>query len=158
MANKVASTSYLAAHGLPTAPITAIYAPQIERAKKSVLHNRDELESFLLRRDVYPLFGKPIESYQSLGSVGLAGVDPARRQLIRFDGATVDLHRLILDIQTHYAAGYLFQPMLAPHPDIEALCGRRLATARLITIATVDGPKVFRACWKIPAGTNVADN
>jgi len=38
------------------------------------------------------------------------------------------------------------------------MCGDRLPTIRIVTLNTEGGPKVFRACWKIPAGANVADN
>jgi hypothetical protein len=158
MANKIASTNYLAAYGLPTIPIKALYAPQVRTAKADVLCDEDDLAAFLLRADNYPLFGKPVESFQSLGSIGLASVDPGQRALVRFDGSIIPVDRLVAEICEHYAGGYLFQSMLAPHAAIASLIGHRLATVRVVTIVTADGPLVFRACWKIPAGTNVADN
>ena len=33
-----------------------------------------------------------------------------------------------------------------------------MATLRILTINGNNGPKIFRACWKIPAGPNWADN
>src|SRR5579872_3509268 len=41
--NKVASASYLAAHGFPTIPVTAIYAKDLAGASNLVARNRDDL-------------------------------------------------------------------------------------------------------------------
>jgi len=41
---------------------------------------------------------------------------------------------------------------------VRKICGDRLATVRIYTINGENGPEVFRICWKIPAGKNVADN
>ena len=38
------------------------------------------------------------------------------------------------------------------------MCGDRLATVRLMTIWSQGEPKLLRACFKIPAGSNTADN
>jgi hypothetical protein len=45
-----------------------------------------------------------------------------------------------------------------PHETVRAICGERVATLRILTISGASGPKIFRACWKIPAGPNWADN
>jgi hypothetical protein len=64
----------------------------------------------------------------------------------------------VAEILQHYADGYVFQRFVTPHPAIRALCGDRLPTIRIVTLNADGNPKVFRACWKIPAGANVADN
>ena len=52
----------------------------------------------------------------------------------------------------------MFQKRVRPHAVVRKLCGDRLATLRLLTIMTKGEPRLFRACWKIPAGLNTADN
>ena len=74
------------------------------------------------------------------------------------DGVATPVDAFIADIASHYGSGYLFQHRVSPHSEVRALCGDRLATVRLLTILTKTGPKLLRACWKIPAGSNVADN
>ena len=54
--------------------------------------------------------------------------------------------------------GYLFQEVLHPHPDIAAICGDRIANVRMVVILSDSGPELLRALWKIPAGSNIADN
>ena len=158
LTNKVASLSYLDAYGYPVIPVAAIYAPALATGKTTVLADRAALTDFLMTPEHYPLFGKPVESFQSLGSIGLLACEPGSRTVEKADGTAVPVDALVEEIVTHYAAGYLFQALMAPHPTIARLCGPRLATVRLITILTEDGPRLFRAAWKIPSGGNVADN
>ena len=156
--NKITSKSYLDAYGLPTLPVAALYAPGMRTAAPHVLGDMEALEQFLLCSKHYPLFGKPVEGFQSLGSIGLKGVDPATRELERVDGTRVALKDFVEEIARAYASGYVFQPLMQPHPQIQALCGARLATVRMLTLLTDDGPKLLGAAWKIPGGDNIADN
>jgi hypothetical protein len=156
--NKVASASYLAAHGFPTIPVSAIYAKDLAGASHLVARNTDDLRAFLVNEANYPLFGKPIEGTQSLGSIGLKRYLAGSHSLETIDGREVPLDHFMLDIDQHYAHGYLFQKFLTPHPAVYAVCGDRPATVRIVTLASEGEPKVFRACWKIPTGSNVADN
>ncbi|MCC3244904.1 hypothetical protein LG047_06150 [Methylocystis sp. WRRC1] len=158
LTNKLASQSYLATYGLPTIPPLAIYAPGLSVASERLLRSREELRAFLMIEENYPLFGKPVESFQSLGALALLGCDAATGELIAVGGKRLDVDATIDDIEKHYAAGYLFQRMLRPHRDLVAAIGERLATVRILTIATPDGPKAFRAAWKLPAAGNIADN
>src|SRR5207253_6804580 len=41
---------------------------------------------------------------------------------------------------------------------VRSICGNRLATVRLLTVMSHGAPRLFRACWKIPAGEHGADN
>ena len=156
--NKVASASYLAAHGFPTIPVTAIYAKDLVGASHLVARNIHDLRAFLANEANYPLFGKPIEGTQSLGSIGLKRYLPGTDSLETIDGREVPLDHFMQDIDQHYAHGYLFQNFLTPHSAICAVCGDRPATVRIVTLAFEGEPKVFRACWKMPVGSNVADN
>jgi hypothetical protein len=156
--NKIAANAYLSAFGLPTIPTAAIYAEKLAAAAPKLLASRDELGAFLRRDDVYPLFGKPAEGFQSLGSAGLARYSGADDRVERIDGETIRVDAFVEDVVTHYANGYLFQPLTSPHRDVVALCGDRLATCRMLTLNTEGGPQLHRAVWKIPAAKNAADN
>ena len=123
-----------------------------------ILPDRAALKALLARSELYPLFGKPAEGFQSLGTIGLKNLSADAASIEKSGGGVLDVDAFIEDIATHYDAGYVFQPMLRPHEKIAALCGQKLACVRLITGLTEDGPKVLRGCWKIPVGENVADN
>ncbi|MGP0059763.1 MAG: sugar-transfer associated ATP-grasp domain-containing protein [Beijerinckiaceae bacterium] len=156
--DKIASTSYLAAFGLPTIPIDAIFAPRLTRATPQCLRTREDLRNFLLRDEVYPLFGKPTEGFQSLGSIALRRPHRPSGELEKIGGGRVGLETFLDDITQHYSSGYIFQPFVAPHPKAAALHGERLATARIVTLLEDGEPRIFRAAWKIPSGENLADN
>lgn len=155
--NKIAADSYLAAYGLPTIPLVAIYHADLKNGGAKVASDERQLRAILTDEENYPLFGKPTEDQQSLGSVGLLRYLPQEQSLETHNGR-VTLDSYIDELRTHYAKGYLFQKLTLPHAAIRAVCGERLATVRIVTIVNEAGPKVFRACWKIPAAGNVADN
>ncbi len=157
LTNKVAALSYLAAYGFATIKIEAVYGPDI-RTGGAILPDREALKAFLARAELYPLFGKPTEGFQSLGTIGLKALAGDGQGIEKSGGGAVSIDAFVEDIAAHYDAGYVFQPMLPPHERIAALCGPKLACVRLITGLTSEGPKVLRGCWKIPAGENVADN
>jgi hypothetical protein len=158
LTNKVASLQYLAAYGLPIIPIKAIYAPGNTRRQATILAERSDLIRFLSAPENYHLFGKPAEGHQSLGSIGLKAVSVADGTMVKANNETTSIVKLADEIEASYQAGYIFQPMARPHEEIARLCGPRLATVRLLTGLTEDGPRVLRGSWKIPAGDNVADN
>jgi hypothetical protein len=157
-ADKVASSGYLAAYGLPVIAVLKILSDRPGVASPNLLRDAADLRAFLTQAQHYPLFGKPTDAYQSLGSASLDGYDPATDSVVALGGRRIALDAFIADLLTHYAGGYLFQKRVAPHPDVRRICGERLATVRLMTIPGEEGPQVLRACWKIPAGANAADN
>jgi hypothetical protein len=156
--NKIAMASYLAAYGFPTIPVLAVYSDNLCTTAAHVVRNAEGLRKVLADESHYPMFGKPTEGLQSLGSVGLRRYMPQTKSLETIDGRSVALDAFVSDIIGHYADGYLFQRFVSPHSAIRALCGDRLPTIRIVTLNLESGPKVFRACWKIPAGRNIADN
>lgn len=158
MSDKVALSSYLATYGLPTIGLAAIYAPNLGAGAPPVLSNREMLESFLTTPGNFPLFGKPVEGIQSLGSIALRRWQNGQRELEATDGRRIPLEQIVSEIEAHYRSGYIFQPLMSPHPRVGELCGQRLASVRVLTALTEAGPKVMRACWKVPAGCNMADN
>jgi hypothetical protein len=156
--NKIAMTAMLEAHGFPTIPIDAFFTTSAGYETQKCLRSAEALKSYLTTRAPYPLFGKPMHGFQSLGSASLLRFDPGRSRLLAGDGSEIGIEAFVADIAKHYPDGYFFQPHVSPHPENRALCGDRLATVRVMTMMTADGTKIWRACEKLPAGTNVADN
>lgn len=156
--DKVASIAYLSAYGLPTARIAAIFAPRLMRDATHVLRDRAALRAFLAAPQAYPLFGKPADGFQSLGSIALRCPHSEAGELETIDGGRISLDSFVADLANHYDGGYLFERFLEPHVDAVRLHGERLGTARILTLSDGDGARIFRASWKIPAGANMADN
>jgi hypothetical protein len=156
--NKIAMTAMLQAHGFPSIPIDAFFTTSAGYDTQKCLRSGEALKSYLTTRAPYPLFGKPMHGLQSLGSASLLGYDPGKGGLLARDGSEIGIDAFVADIAKHYSDGYFFQPHVSPHSENRALCGDRLATVRVMTLMTADGPKIWRACEKLPAGANVADN
>jgi Sugar-transfer associated ATP-grasp len=156
--NKVASCGYLAAYGFEVIPILSLYCENIRGGGQNVASDEHQLRAFLADETKYPMFGKPAEAQQSFGSIRLQRYLRDENGLETHDGHVVSVDAFIKEVRTHYRTGYVFQKLMSPHAAIRAVCGDRLATVRIMTLTTDAGPQVFRACWKIPAGANMADN
>src|ERR1700680_4759893 len=120
ISDKVATFGYLSNYGLPTIPIEGIFAPDVAAKSASVLRDRHALEIFLTAPGRLPLFGKPVEGTQSLGTIGIRSV--SNRQIETLGGQQVPLEQLISEIETHYRTGYIFQPLMHPHERIAKIC------------------------------------
>jgi hypothetical protein len=156
--NKIAADALFAAYGFPTTRTLAVFANRIGLPAPGFLRDAAELRAFLTKTDKYPLFGKPLSGLQSLGSGSFDRYDAAGDCLVGIAGDRLPLDRYIADLAENYGDGYLFQARVTPHAAVRAICGDRLATARVLTIMSAGTPKLLRACWKIPAGANSADN
>lgn len=156
--NKIAVTAFLEASGLPIVPIEALYSATAGYATPRSLHTKSALKEYLETAAHYPLFGKPMEGFQSLGSASFSGCDTQKSTLVDARGAEKSLDTYVDEIATHYANGYIFQKRVSPHTATKAICGDRLSTVRVVTILTDAGPKILCVCEKLPAGGNVADN
>jgi hypothetical protein len=156
--HKLAATTLLAGFGFPTIPTRALYCETYALPGVPTLTTAQQLAVFLRNPAQYPLFGKPADSLQSIGSVSLAAYDSASDSAMTLQGEPVSVAALAEEIASAYKDGYILQGRLDPHPAIAAICGQRLATCRVVTVRTEKGVEVLRALWKIPAGPNVADN
>jgi hypothetical protein len=134
--DRLASNAYLSAHGLPTAPILAIFRPGLATPGRSLIRTRDELRAFLEGQTEQPLTARPVEG-------------GAARLLFAAGGdAAGDIARLLDEVRDAGETSWLFQPHLAPHPDA-AGDGQRLATVRLLTVNGLHGPIALRAFWRL---------
>jgi|SRR5579872_4673236 len=133
--NRLAWSAYLGAHGLPTVPTEAIYAPGLATPAANVLRTKDELRQFLEARAERPLVARAAEG----GSV---------RMLFAEDRRPAHLDTLVDEIAE--TGGQLFQPLIEPHPATLAASGGRLAAVRLVTLGGEGELKVARAVWKPP--------
>lgn len=158
VSNKLSSTAYLSLHGFPTVPTLALFHTQCRASSASALRNRADLESFVRIESHFPVFGKPVDAFQSLGSVSFDRFDHASDSLVAAQGTSISVPEFASRVSEHYADGYLFQPRIVQHEALRRVCGGGVATIRVLT-AMIDGaPRAIRACWKIPAGANAADN
>ena len=157
MADKLASELLLKSFGLPVTDTLAIVGGNYPGNTIHKIGNVATLEKFLVSAD-YPLFGKPVDSYQSLGSARFEKYDAAGKTLFLTDGKAVSVEDLWAEIETHFDGSYLFQSCIIAHSMIHKMCGAGLPTVRIVTIDNGSGPEFYRSCVKITGKNNVADN
>lgn len=156
--NKLAATTLLGGYGYPVIPTMALYSDALAIRNAPLLRTEAALAGFLRDAARYPLFGKPMDSLRSLGSASFDAYDAATDTLIPAFGAPIAVETFAREVAATFGAGYILQHRVRPHESIRAIVGDRLATCRVLTVRADSGVRVHRAVWKIPAGTNVADN
>jgi hypothetical protein len=136
--NRLAWTTYLAAHGLPVAPTLAIYRAGLATPAANLLRSRGELREFLAACTAQPLVVRPAEG-RGARRIFEGSADPE-----------AEIEALLESVADNPGLAWLFQPRLEPSAEVCATTGRQLAPVRLVTLARDDGPSVFRAVWRLP--------
>ncbi len=150
--------SYLILRGYPIPETQAAFTPQPRVCGVPVLRSVEALQDFLLNAARYPLFVKPIGGVGSYGAASLDAIDRPARRLLLYGGGDVELAEFCGEIAAAPGDGYLFQSRLTPHPEIAAAIGDRSSTVRVMLIVPDKEPEIIHTVWKIPVGTNIADN
>jgi hypothetical protein len=156
--DKLLFYSMLKGLGLPVPESVALYHGTRRFGAVGVLASPDELARHLRTGLPYPCFGKPVTGIRSVGVAALEAYRKEDDALILHDGTTVGVEAFVREIEPYRKEGYLFQEMLRPHAELEAVCGPRVSTVRLIVLLEDQGPSVLHALWKVPLGANPADN
>ena len=112
-----------------------------------------------MRNDArYPLFAKPVEGRESVGSARIDGISPDGRDLRLGNGKTVDLDAFIAEVEVDYPEGYIFQTAIHQHEALTSITGPIIGTMRYITIWDGNWPRLLYAVWKIPSPRAMSDN
>jgi len=156
--DKVAAAAYLGAYGFPVVPTIALWQRGARyRRSQSILTDEAALVAFLKDPNHYPLFGKPINGLQSLGTIALERYVTDTGHAISADGQIVPIEQLAAEIASGLSR-FLFQRQLKPHPSIAEISAGYLGTVRLLTLNVNGEAQVLRACAKLNGAGNAADN
>ncbi len=158
VSDKLLFNTMMGGYGLPVLATRGYYHARFALPAFGRLRTAADIHRFLRDCTQYPLFGRPRGAAKSLGIVAIESYDGAGDEVVLGGGRRVAAAALAAEIARSYDTGYLFQERGRPHPDVAALSGASIATVRVYTGYTEKGPRVLRACWKLPAGGNVADN
>jgi hypothetical protein len=156
--DKLVFYGLLRGQGLPVPETRAIYHRGRRLDGATTLASPEALAAHLRGRLSYPCFAKPVTGIRSVGVAACEAYDAASDRLVFKGGRTLGVADFVGELEPYRRDGYLFQEMLAPHPELEALCGRRLSTVRLIVLLEDAAPAILHALWKIPVGDQPADN
>lgn len=123
------------------------------------IYSKEELRGFLAGEKGYPLFGKPVGSSLSLGTVGIAAFDAKSDQLSLTNGTKMAVSAFFDQIWEAFRdKGYVFQSMIKVHPLLAKYTGKAVGSFRVVTVRKPDKIDVLYTTWKIPSPTSMADN
>lgn len=158
MMQKTTFCTLMHAHGIKAPVVIAQTGGAAAAVGVERLVDAAAITTFLEEPAHYPMFGKPQVGERSHGSLSFERLSEDRRGVHLFNGRVIPVEVLAGEIHETFPDGYLFQRRLVPDETVQAMCGERVATVRVYTLAGASGPKVFRTVWKIPARGNMADN
>ena len=104
----------------------------------------------------FPMFAKPADGMQSLGALGLAGIDSDNLGFNLTNGSVLSFDKFVETLQPFRS--YIVQELIRSDESIHDVTGDTLSTLRLVILIGDSGPEIFRARWKIPVRGNMADN
>lgn len=117
-----------------------------------------ELGAFFADVTTFPLFVKPVHGLFGRGTMLVHGFNKDSQTVATDEDSSISLPNFFKWLTDNSRAGMLFQSMLVPSHDVQAVCGNRVSSVRMIVLVSDDGPKLFRANWKICTGKNIIDN
>lgn len=158
IADKIAFRAVIDSLGVPTTRLQAAFALERNLGRLPTLRSAEEIAAFLRGPARYPLFGKPIDGLQAIGSVGVRGWDAASDELELSSGRRVPVTALAGDIAESYPGGFVFEDAIVQHPEMTAVIGAAVGTVRVVTVIAGERPQVLYAVWKIPSPTAMSDN
>ena len=143
--------------GVRIPPILAICHPLRSFRDRLMLRTVSEICDYLRNGARYPFISKPVTGVFSRGLVLVERLESDSGLLRLAEGDPVRVERFAEECLSP-TDGTVFQELLKPHPEIAAAISQRLCTLRLIVALERDHVRLYRAYWKIAAGSNVADN
>ncbi len=155
--DKVLTNVVLRAAGFPVPETRAVFSADANYGALSALRTEADITAFLRNPTNLPVFGKPVNSSQSVGAASFLSVSPDGAEILLGDRRSVSLAALAGEIAKHFHRGYLFEELLRQPPEIVAIAGETIASVRICTIWVPGGPKVLYAGVKLPAPGAMVD-
>ncbi len=157
--DKILFHAMLQGMGVPAPALLAVYSAHGRRAGGiPSFNNPDALADFLRNGIRYPFFGKPAQGVYGQGAVSVTGYDAASDSLQFANGARDRIEEFVRGLLDPAGMGYLFQEVVAPHPDLAAITGGRLPVVRLDIFWGAGDPRVVFAKAALPVGRNSVSN
>jgi Sugar-transfer associated ATP-grasp len=161
--DKLTMYALLSACGLAVPEIRAVYEQRNRLVPGTrTLPKPEELAAFMRDGISYPFFVKPVYGDIGRGAMSVAGYDSSNDTLILGSGDTLKIDDFIAGLGRNRSwmevkHGYLFQEFVNQHPAISRI-SRHVSTARVVVLYTDQGPRPFRAVWRVVTGKNMTDN
>ncbi len=151
LTDKLLTGLTLRAAGFPVLEPRAIYGKILRLPGVERLTNAEGIAGFLRREGSLPVFGKPLHSSLSIGAASYIALADGGESLVLGSGQKVGLNALAEEIAANFARGYVFEPLIRQHPDVERVTGPAVGGLRIVTLRTRDDVEVLYTLHRLPA-------
>lgn len=149
--NKLLTGLALRAAGLPMQTPRAVFGTGFAIRGVEQLGNAAEIAAWLRRDGSLPAFGKPLHESLCIGAASLLFLEDNGKRVRFGDGKTVGIEVMAQEIASQFSRGYLFEPLIRQHPDVEALTGPAVGALRVVTLREPDGIQLLYVAQRLPA-------
>jgi hypothetical protein len=149
LGDKLLSGFVLERAGIPALAPLAVFGRHLRAPSVPALTSPAEITAFLRSDGALPCFGKPVDGLMGFGAASLLGISGDALSL--GDGRTLPVDEFTAEIARLYPQGYIFQPLIRQHPEVEALNGPATGMLRVVTLRGPEGPEVLYSVLKLPA-------
>ncbi|MEA3538807.1 MAG: sugar-transfer associated ATP-grasp domain-containing protein [Pseudomonadota bacterium] len=156
--DKLLAYAFLKTFGLPIPVTKAVYESRRYYPGVALISTVEDMEDWLRQKDNYPFFSKPSAGAFGMGSCCGVSWNEKTDSIVTVTGEEIPVKTFALDNWNKHLGGLIFQDVIEPDPALVRLFGRRVATARIITMAAEGETRVHRAAFRIPVGKNFTDN
>ena len=154
--DKVMYSALLDSLGVPTTRTQAVVHGDRTFGKLPVLRDPQTIADFMKNDAVYPVFGKPCEGSQSVGSALITGC--TGDMLTLGNGREVDLMGFAHELIEDYPEGFILQSAVDQHDALTSITGPAVGTLRVVTLRDENGAAPLYHVWKLPSPSAMSDN
>ena len=151
LTDKLLTALTLRGAGFPVLAPRAIFGKVLRVPGVESLASEKEIASFLRREGTLPIFGKPLHASLAIGAASYMSLADNGESIILGDRRRVNLAALTAEIAGNFARGYVFEPVIRQHPDVERVTGPAVGGLRIVTLRTADDVEVLYTLHRLPA-------
>lgn len=155
--SKLLTGLVLRAAGLPAQLPKALFGVAYELPGVVRLSGPSQIASWLRSDGTLPVFGKPVHQSLCIGVASYLSLLDQGKAVLLGDGRIAPIDVLAEEISTHFSSGYLFEPLIRQHPEVEAVTGRAVGALRVVTLREPDGLRVLYLAQRLPAVGSMHD-
>ncbi len=156
--DKLLSYLFLKSFNIPIPSTKAVYEKRRHYPGAVSIKTVEEMENWLRQESNYPFFSKPSAGAFGFGSCCAISWNSQDDAIETINGNQIPVPEFARSNWSKHLGGLIFQDVVEPHPDLTKLVGRRVATARIITMEADGETRIHRAAFRIPVGKNFTDN
>jgi len=123
-----------------------------------VLRSPEQILDFFRRTAKYPVFVKPIKGGFSRGSFRAEHYHADTDEFELLSGERLDVRKCLHDLEDKTGYGFVVQEAVDGVQETAAVSGKIPTGLRIVTLLGDDESRIYRVTWKIPTGSNHADN